>query len=179
MTVRPTLTHTGVYTCDLERMATFYKDVLGLVETDRGIGITVPRSLIFLSSDPAHHHQFVLSDGRPEGVPSTVNQLSFLVKSLEEMREIKRNAQAGGVTRSNTVNHGNAWSFYFDDPEGNLVEIYAETPWYVPQPFADALDLDKSDAEILEETRLRCARDPGVVPVDVWRARFTEKLGKA
>lgn len=176
MMVRPTLTHAGVYTRDLEGMAAFYKQVLGLVETDRGIGITVPRSLIFLSSDPAHHHQFVLSDGRPEGVPSTVNQLSFLVKSLEEMREIKRRAEDAGVSKHNAVNHGNAWSLYFHDPEDNLVEIYAETPWYVPQPFADALDLGKEDADILDETRARCARDPGVMPVETWRAQLSEKL---
>ena len=110
MTVRPTLTHAGIYTRDLEAMAVFYKQVLGLIETDRGVGITVPRSLIFLSSDPAHHHQFVLSDGRPAGVPSTVNQISFLVKSLDEMRAIKRQAENHGVRDGTTVNHGNAWS---------------------------------------------------------------------
>lgn len=175
-TVRPTLTHTGVYTRDLEGMADFYGKVLGLVITDRGIGITVPRALIFMSSDPAHHHQFVLSDGRPDGVPSTVNQLSFLVKSLDEMREIKRRAEANDAGRCSAVNHGNAWSLYFDDPEGNLIEIYAETPWYVPQPFADALDLSQPDDEILESTRVRCFQDPGVVPVETWRARMSERL---
>ena len=179
MTVRPTLTHTGVYTRDLEGMADFYGKVLGLMVTDRGTGITVPRALIFMSSDPAHHHQFVLSDGRPEGVPSTVNQLSFLVKSLDEMREIKRRAEANGVARCSAVNHGNAWSLYFEDPEENLVEIYAETEWYVPQPFADALDLSESDADILEETRERCFRDPGVVPVATWRARLADRLAAA
>ena len=176
MTVRPTLTHAGIYTRDLEAMAVFYKQVLGLIETDRGVGITVPRSLIFLSSDPAHHHQFVLSDGRPAGVPSTVNQISFLVKSLDEMRAIKRQAENHGVRDGTTVNHGNAWSLYFHDPEENLIEIYAETPWYVPQPFADALDLAKSDTDILEETKLRCFRDPGVKPVETWRAELRNKL---
>lgn len=176
MTVRPNFTHTGIYARDIESMATFYKQVLGLIETDRGVGITVSRKLVFLSSDPAHHHQFVLVDGRPDGVPSTVNQLSFLVKSLDEVREIKRLAESYGVRDSKTVNHGNAWSLYFDDPEENLVEIYTETPWYVPQPFADAVDLEKSDAEILEETRLRCLRDPGMMPVETWRTEMRKKL---
>jgi catechol 2,3-dioxygenase len=176
MKVRPTLTHAGVYTRDLEAMATFYTQVLGLVVTDRGIGITVPRALIFLSSDPAHHHQFVLSDGRPEGVPSTVNQISFLVQSLAEMREVKWQAEAYGIAKFVTVNHGNAWSLYFDDPEENFIEIYAETPWYVPQPFADKLDLSMSDVDILEATRERCFRDPGVTTVEEWRTEMRAKL---
>ena len=170
------MTHAGIYTRDLDAMADFYKQVLGLLETDRGVGVTVPRSLIFLSSDPSHNHQFVLSDGRPADVPSTVNQLSFLVKSLDEMREVKRRATQHGVVDSRAVNHGNAWSLYFDDPEGNLIEIYTDTQWYVPQPFADPLDLDRSDAEILEETRLRCARDPGVKTVEEWRSEMRRKL---
>lgn len=177
MTVRPTLTHAGIFTRDLEGMADFYKDVLGLVETDRGVGITIPRRLIFLSSDPAHHHQFVLSDGRPDDCPSTVNQLSFMVRSLDDLREIKARAERSGVVGATRgTDHGNAWSLYFSDPEENLVEVYLETPWYVPQPHANPLDLNTSDAEILEATRLRCSQDPGMIPIETWREKMRERL---
>jgi catechol 2,3-dioxygenase len=176
MTIRPVLTHTGVYTRDLEAMTAFYQQVIGLIVTDRGIGVTVPQALVFLSSDPAHHHQFVLSDGRPADAPSTVNQISFLVQSLGGLREVMRRAQDFGLTKFRTVNHGNAWSLYFDDPEENLLEIYAETEWYVPQPFADRLDLALPDDEIIEQTRVRCLQDPGVMPVEQWRATLREKL---
>ena len=176
MTVRPTLTHAGVHTRDLEAMASFYKDVLGLVETDRGTGITVPRALIFLSSDPLHHHQFVLSDGRGPDGPSTVNQISFLVRSLDDIREIRERARNRGVPKIRGVNHGNAWSLYFYFPEENPIEIYAESPWYVPQPHANPLDLDKTNDDILKETEENCRQDPGMIPVETWRSNMRDRL---
>lgn len=36
--------------------------------------------------------------------------------------------QSAGVAPRN---HGNAWSIYFADPEGNRIELYTPSPWYV------------------------------------------------
>jgi len=178
MTLRPAFTHAGVYTRDLEAMASFYKEVIGLIETDRGMGITLPVKLVFLSSDPAHHHQFVLSDGRADTGDSTINQLSFLVKSLDEMREIRRRVRAYGLDKFRMVNHGNAWSLYFPDPEGNLIEIYTDSPWYVPQPFSHPLDLDQSDEEILRATEEYCRAAGGMMPIEDWRAAMRDQLAR-
>jgi catechol 2,3-dioxygenase len=53
--------HMGFYVRDLERMARFYQDVLCFTETDRGdLGAV---QLVFLSRDPAEHHQLVLATG--------------------------------------------------------------------------------------------------------------------
>lgn len=176
MTVRPTLTHAGIFTRDLDNMARFYKEVMGLLETDRGLGVTVPRNLIFLSSDPTHHHQFVLSDGRGANDPSTVNQISFLVKSLDDMRVIVGQARSWGVSVVHTINHGNAWSAYFPDPEDNLVEIYAETPWFVSQPHALPFNLEDSDEKILRETEEHCRKDPSFTTLDEWRDKLRQQL---
>ena len=42
------------------------------------------------------------------------------------------------------MNHGNAWSVYFRDPEGNRIEIFCDTEWYIEQPCVE--DLDSVDA---------------------------------
>ena len=39
------------------------------------------------------------------------------------------------------MNHGNAWSLYFTDPEGNGLECFVDSPFHVTQPYADRLDL--------------------------------------
>src|SRR4029077_19128863 len=59
------LSHFGVSCFDLERMEDFYTRVLGMTVTDRG-DVPVGR-LIFLTTDPAEHHQLVLASGRTEG----------------------------------------------------------------------------------------------------------------
>jgi catechol 2,3-dioxygenase len=70
------------------------------------------------------------------------------------------------------MNHGNALSIYFADPEDNTVEVYLDTPWYVPQPHGDPLDLTQPDATIWAETEALCRADPGFVPIDQWMAQF-------
>lgn len=63
-------------------------------------------------------------------------------------------------------------SIYFSDPEGNTVEVYIDTPYYVAQPHGDALDLSKSDEELMRETEAICRADPTFMPLEEWRAKF-------
>lgn len=79
---------------------------------------------------------------------------------------------AEGATQMRGMNHGNALSIYFSDLEDNTVEVYLDTPWYVPQPHGDPLDLAKPDSDIWAETEAICRADPGFVPLAEWQARF-------
>jgi len=171
--MRPTLSHMGIFVTDMDRMVRFYTDVLGLTVTDRGRGISFNNDLAFLSSDPEKHHQVVLASGRPkEATFSTVMQASFAVGTLDDLRAVKAKALANGATALRALDHGNAWSIYFKDPEGNTVEVYLDTPFHVPQPHGDPLDLDKTDAEILRTTEAACRNDPGFMPrADYVRSR--------
>lgn len=69
--------HVGLYVWDLDKMADFYQRWFGLTVTDGGVGGAGKG--IFLSSDPAEHHQIVFVVGRAPDSKTTVNQLSFLV----------------------------------------------------------------------------------------------------
>lgn len=166
----PQLAHMGMFCHDLDGMAVFYREVFDMVETDRGQGITMPFRIVFLSSSPLQHHQLALASSRPADAPSTVMQLSFKVQEIDHLREARRRALARGATAMRGLNHGNALSIYFSDPEGNTVEVYLDTPWYVAQPHGDALDLDRPDAEIWAETERACRADPSFQPVQAWRA---------
>lgn len=172
----PNLSHFGVFCRDIDRMAAFYRAVFDMVETDRGKGITFPMTIVFLSARPDQHHQLALASGRAADAPSTVMQLSFKVQAIDHLREARRRALEHGAKNLRGLNHGNALSIYFDDPEDNLVEVYLDTPWYVTQPHGDPLDLEKSDAEIWAETERACRADPTFLPLAEWSARFGKSV---
>jgi catechol 2,3-dioxygenase len=173
MATRARLTHMGLYVRDLDRMVAFYTDVLGLIVTDRGPGRAPGSELVFMTAAPDCHHQVVLASGRSDtGDDTPINQISFTVRSLDELRAVRAQALAHGVTDLRQTSHGNAWSIYFRDPEGNTLEAYLDTPFHVPQPRGDALDLDQPDTAILAATEAACRADPGFRP----RAEYMRQI---
>ena len=48
-----------------------------------------------------------------------------------------------------TPDHGVSLAFYFDDPDGNMIEVYWPTGKHVKQPCLKPLDLSGSDEAIL------------------------------
>lgn len=168
----PQLAHFGIFVRDIDAMTRFYTQVFGLRLTDRGVGGTFKFQLHFLSGTPDQHHQLVLASGRAADAPSTVMQLSFKVGAIEHLRQVRAQALAMGATAMRGMNHGNAMSIYFQDIEGNTIEVYLDTPWYVPQPHGDPLDLDKSDDELWAQTEAVCRADPAFEPAAQWAARF-------
>lgn len=175
---RPSLAHIGVFVVDPDTMERFYSDVFGMVVTDRGVGAVFKNALIFMSGSEEQHHQLVLSTGRKPDTPSTIMQLSFKVQSLYELREVRERALAHGATEMIGLNHGNAWSIYFYDPEMNRVEVYLDTAFHTPQPCADPLDMSKSDDEILADTRALIERLPGSMDRRLYVDSLKQRLGQ-
>lgn len=170
---RPTPAHFGIYVTDVEMMVDFYTSVFDLTITDRGVGRNFKNELVFMSASEDQHHQLVLASGRPkEATFSTVMQISLKVPDIDAIRHVRTKALERGATQMRAMNHGNALSIYFADPEGNTIEVYVDTPFYVAQPHGDPLDLDKSDEEIMRETEEICRRDPSFMPVEEWQAKF-------
>ncbi|NWK94551.1 glyoxalase [Sphingobium lactosutens] len=176
---RPSLAHLGIFVVDIDAMERFYAGVFGLYVTDRGVGAVFKNSLVFMSGAAEQHHQIVLSTGRAPDTPSTIMQLSFKVESLAALRSVGAAAEASGATDMIGLNHGNAWSIYFYDPERNRVEVYLDTVFHTPQPCADPLDLTKSDETILAETRDLVARLPGSMDRSDYVSQLREELGRS
>jgi catechol 2,3-dioxygenase-like lactoylglutathione lyase family enzyme len=141
------LGHVGLYCDDLEKMRDFYARVLGLTISDEDLG----RGICFLSADPtAEHHELALVRAREPGQKThNVQQVSFKVKSLDDVRAYHRRLQDAGMKIDRTVTHGIACSVYFFDPEDNRIELYYTTPYKVRQPFGESIDLDEPDATLL------------------------------
>jgi catechol 2,3-dioxygenase len=171
----PQLAHAGIYVRDVDAMTRFYTRVFGMQLTDKGIGRTFKVPLHFLSGTADQHHQLVLAGGRAADTPSTIMQLSFKVQTIDDLRRVRAAALEEGAQQMRNLNHGNALSIYFADLEENTVEVYLDTPWYVPQPHGDPLDLTRPDEEIWAETEAICRADPGFAPVADWMARFASR----
>ncbi len=170
------LGHVGIYAHDKPMMEKFYTTVLGLLVTDSGPGRNGVE-LTFMSSSPGNHHQMVLVSGRPDTSGfNPIQQISFLVDSLSDLREVHTRALEHGATEMRVVTHGNAWSCYFKDPEGNTIEAYLDTPFHVPQPHGAAFDLSKSDEEILRETEAHCRQDPGFMMMADFEKSMADRL---
>lgn len=175
--------HFGFAVHDLEKMADFYTRVLDFTVTDRGD--VAGMELIFLSRDPEDHHQVVLVSGKPDGIPpnpfepqfgSVINQISFKVSSLAELRRIYQIFLSENVASIFPANHGIAWSIYAHDPEGNNLEFFVDTDWYFPQPFLVPLDFSKTDDEIRADTERFAREQEGFEPYTEWRKRFANKM---
>ncbi len=175
--MKPQLSHVGIYVYDSDTLIRFYEEVLELTVTDRGLSSSAKQPITFMSSHPEQHHQLVLVHGRAREVPSTVNQLSFKVGTLAELRGVAAKVAARGIKLRQT-SHGNAWSIYFPDPEGNQVEIYLDTPWHVAQPHGDAIDFSLSDAEIYAQTEAVVRADPTFQVKEVREASLAQLLSR-
>ena len=173
---RMTFSHMGLYVSGMTAMVDFYVGVLGFSVTDRA---TIRGAeVVFLSRNPDEHHQIVLVPGRAPDGPSTVNQISFRVISIAELRRLHGELQALGVDGLNPTNHGGSWSLYFLDPEGNRIELFAPTPWYVP-PISVPLDMALSDDEIYKLTEATVDATPGHMRRTEWREQLRERLDAA
>ena len=180
------ISHVGLYVTDIARMEVFYSRVLGFTVTDRG-ELETPRgrvSLVFLSRDPTEHHQIVLATGRPaEPGFNVINQLSLRVDSLATLRTLHESMTQGDarayVSEVLPACHGNALSVYVCDPEGNRLELFVDTPWYVNQPLRVPFDFSLDDAAILAWAEAHARSLPGFKPRAQWVADMAARMGLA
>lgn len=148
------LGHVGIVCDDFMKMRDFYSRVIGLTITDEA----PERGSCFMSADPKNeHHEFNLGQSRgpdhPDGPrPRTqaVGQISFIVKSMDALRELNERFKAEKTRILRTVTHGISVSIYYLDPEDNVGEVYYKTGYIVHQGFSRPIDLEtQTDEEIL------------------------------
>jgi catechol-2,3-dioxygenase len=138
------LGHVGLFVSDPEKMVDFYQHFLGMEVTDRA----EDDRIIFLSARPAEEHHELALARAPER-RTEVQQVSFTVGSLAELRTFYQQIKERGYPVDRVVNHGIAFGCYFRDPEDNRIEIYWSTGKDYPQPHGDPIDLDQSEEDLL------------------------------
>ena len=126
--------HVALSARDPAALAEFYRDVLSLqvVPTETSdLGENV-----FLSSRPAEVSVDLAIFANP-----AYQHTAFEVRSLADLRAFHKRLLGRGVPVKMALNHGVSISFYFDDPEGHLIEVYWSTGVTCLPRHGDPIDL--------------------------------------
>jgi catechol 2,3-dioxygenase len=125
---KPCIGHTHLKVADLERAIAFWRDVMGMDLVGR-----YGEQAAFLSWGGYHHHIGLNTWHSAGGTPPAKHHTGlFHVALLYPTREAlvvaaKRVADAGFDIYGH-ADHGVSIALYFDDPDGNGIEIYWDKP---------------------------------------------------
>lgn len=159
------LSHVVIHVNDMDTMVAFYQDVMGMTITHERRD-----QMVFLTSDPEYEdHEIGLFSGRDGAANSNVlNHYCWRVATVEEVRAFYKRFVELGVPIDECVTYAYPWgsestiSCYFQDPEGNHLEIQAfvDLDPNIPDRSVRQLDLSASVEEI---TALAQRRVPAAV----------------
>src|SRR5262245_45474892 len=133
--------HVGLGARDPAALAAFYQDVLGLEAVPTDTAALGPN--VFLSSRPAGGSIDLALFANP-----TLQHTAFEVCSLADLRAFHRQVVGRGVPVKAALNHGVSLSFYFEDPEGHLIEVYWPTGVACRPRHGEPIDLTQSEAAL-------------------------------
>ncbi len=137
--------HVGILVSDFERSFKFYTEVLGCKVTSRRQRPDGSEGA-FLRFDE-WHHDFVIGTApagvdvtKPEGNERLIQQISFVVKDRDAFLDALAHLHSHGVElvngplihgpeggQTDNVGGSGSRSVYFNDPDGNRLEIYTES----------------------------------------------------
>jgi catechol-2,3-dioxygenase len=143
--------HVGLSARDPAALAEFYRDVLGLqvVPTDTAaLGATA-----FLSSHSAEGSLDLALFANP-----AYQHTAFEVRSLADLRAFHQRVLGRGVPIKMALNHGVSLSFYFEDAEGHLLEVYWPTGVACRPLRGDPIDLTRSEEALRRDVAELAAR---------------------
>src|SRR5215472_10788928 len=140
--------HVGRYAKDPAASAEFYRDVLGMQVVggstpDHPFGATA-----FLTSRPNEESHEIALFANP-----AFAHIAFKVSSLTELRALYKRVVERNIPIKFAANHGVSFAFYFDDPDGNMIEVYWPTGDLSRplQPYMESLDFSQSDEALLRK----------------------------
>jgi catechol 2,3-dioxygenase len=138
--------HVVIKMRDLDAAKRFYRDILGMKITDEREGFGV----FFRFQD--YHHDIAVFKVAENAASPKKNQvglahIALVADSFDTVKAMYQRLKAHNVPIVRTVDHGITRSVYFQDPEGNELEIYCEVPevrWQDVETIivADPIDLE-------------------------------------
>jgi len=140
--------HVGLAAKDPASLAAFYRDVMGMTVVGETQANSPFGATLFLSGHPEEENHDVVFFGNP-----AFAHTAFKMASLGELLTFYHQIKQRGLPIKLAFNHGSSLAFYFDDPEGNMIEIYWATNVQVRHPYADPIDFDLSEEELLRDVQ--------------------------
>ena len=139
--------HVGLAAKNSAALAAFYRNVMGMMVVGESPADAPFGATLFLSAHPEEENHEIVFFGNP-----ALAHTAFRVASLGELQAFYRHIKEQGLPIKVAWNHGVSLAFYFEDPEGNLIEIYwATNVRGLRQPIAEPIDFDLPEEELLRE----------------------------
>jgi len=148
------LCHVGMYARNPASLAAFYRDVMGLKVVGGSDASHPLGPSAFLSGRPDDESHEIAMFSNPEFV-----HRAFKVGSLAALKQFHQRIFGRGIPIKFQFLHGVSIAFYFQDPEGNLIEVSWRTGLEHPQPCAQEIDLSKPEEELLEELKVMTGQE--------------------
>jgi catechol-2,3-dioxygenase len=128
-------------------------EIVGGSSPEHPIGATA-----FLSSRPDEESHEIALFANP-----AFAHVAFKVSSLAELRSVHARVVERNIPIKFAADHGVSLAFYFDDPDGNMIEVYwptrgqSGTQLHVEplQPHMESLDLLQPEEVLLEKVAPR------------------------
>lgn len=127
MVIPKQLAHLVIRVKDINRSEKFYAEVLGLRVTSREMG------MVFMTARLGTSHELALAPIRAEA-PDTetghagLSHFAWEMNSFDDLKKIYKHLKEQGVKISGFGDHGISLGVYFQDPDGNKVEVFYELP---------------------------------------------------
>jgi catechol-2,3-dioxygenase len=133
----PKLSHLILNTSDYEASKKWYLEVLEATIGNE----TEAKNACFLRVDESHHRigMFEVSEtdrsvamappGSAAGIKARVNHFAFEYPELEQLLENYSRLEKSAIVPNICLNHGPTLSMYYEDPNGNAVELYYDTKY--------------------------------------------------
>ena len=140
--------HAGLYAKDPSASAEFYRDLLNMQIVGGGGPEDPLGASAFLCSRPDEESHEIALFANP-----VYAHVAFKVSSLVELRSLHTRVVERGIPIKFAFNHGVSFAFYFDDPDGHMIEVYWPTgsPQSYWQSYAEPLDLTQPADLLLEK----------------------------
>jgi catechol 2,3-dioxygenase len=126
------LGHVVLYVKNLDRSASFYRDVLGFRAIDAP-GRMRGAAMAF-SSGRTHHELLLIAVGENAPHPGNGHRAGLYHIGLkvgdrdEDLRDALTELAAAGVPVLGAADHTVTHSLYLTDPDGNEIELYTDVP---------------------------------------------------
>ena len=118
--------HAHLKVSDLDRSIAFYRDVLGLELQQKFAG-----QAAFMSAGGYHHHLGLNTwesrgGSRPAFGHTGLYHIAYLYPDRLALGRAVANVIDHGVQITGAADHGVSEAVYFDDPDGNGIELYCD-----------------------------------------------------
>jgi catechol 2,3-dioxygenase-like lactoylglutathione lyase family enzyme len=168
LVIVPRLHHFGIATLRPEEMVEWYRSVFGMEIAAR---FSFPAmNLTFLSNDRAHHGGVLLNteslqDESLEQKQShiRIQHLAWQYASIDELLQTWERLSRIGIEPVVCHCHGVSFSFYYRDPDRNLIELLADA-WTDPGEALEYIkgpELQANPGALVDPLKLIGARDRG------------------